>query len=232
MDPNIVSLDLSGQELTELPKWIGNLQKLEKLDVSVNKLSDLTEELWSLRNLKTLDVTGNQLSKISDKIGDLASLEILRLSKRGISGNKFGNIPESIGSLQNLQEIYIDGHDNYGCVGGWNQWSGRCRRWGDRGCDESVGAVGQEITILPESIGNLKELRVLSMRCGGLRRIPDSIGALSNLKSLNVRNNDLYNLPASITQLSKLTDLDFDGNIFEFADLPVDMQLFINRCCR
>ena len=232
MDPNIVSLDLSNQELTELPKWIGNLQKLEKLDVSVNELSTLPEELWSLRNLKTLDVTRNQLIKISDRIGDLTSLEILRLSIEGKAskGNKFDNIPESIGSLQNLQEIYIDGNYNYECVD-WNRAWGHCERYADRGCYDHE-EVGQKIIVLPESIGNLDELRVLSMRCGTLRRIPDSIGNLSNLKSLYVDNNDLYNLPSNITQLSQLTDLDFGSNIFEFVDLPADMQLFINQCCR
>lgn len=226
-----MSLDLSNQELTELPKWIGNLQKLEKLDVSVNELSNLPEELWSLRNLKTLDVTRNQLRKISDRIGDLTSLEILRLSIEGkaSNGNKFDNIPESIGSLQNLQEIYIDGNYNYECVESSIMMG--CRRYADRGCYDHE-EVGQKIIVLPESIGNLNKLRVLSMRCGTLRRIPDSIGNLSNLKSLYVDNNDLYNLPSNITQLSQLTDLDFDSNIFEFADLPADMQLFINQCCR
>ena len=67
---------------------------------------------------------------------------------------------------------------------------------------------------LPPEIGNLKELKVLSLADNLLTgNIPVEIGQLTNLTYLRCWNNQLTgNIPAEISQLINLTTLDFSHN--------------------
>ncbi len=87
-------LDLSGQELTELPVEIGKLQQLESLilgkkiegdeyvggrllkKVSGNNLKTLPLELLGLPNLRKLDISGNPLESIPDVVTQILHLEL------------------------------------------------------------------------------------------------------------------------------------------------------------
>jgi internalin A len=53
------TLDLSGQELTELPSEIGQLTSLTSLDVSSNRLRSLPPEVGQLTNLTSLNFSNN-----------------------------------------------------------------------------------------------------------------------------------------------------------------------------
>ena len=66
---------------------------------------------------------------------------------------------------------------------------------------------------IPESIEYLQELRVLNLsENGNLSFLPDSIGKLKNLKVLNLRGcNQLKSLPESICELENLKELDLSG---------------------
>ena len=54
-------LDLSGNQLSQLPVEITKLTKLTKLDLSDNQLSELPSEITKLTNLTTLELSGNPL---------------------------------------------------------------------------------------------------------------------------------------------------------------------------
>ncbi len=56
-----------------------------------------------------------------------------------------------------------------------------------------------------------------------LTRIPESIGNLTNLTRLSLNDNQLTNLPEGIENLSKLTELYLEGN--PLVDLPVLQKL-------
>jgi Leucine-rich repeat (LRR) protein len=57
-------LDLSDNQLSELPPEIGQLTKLTQLDLSGNQLSELPPEIVQLTKLTTLDLSGNQLGEL------------------------------------------------------------------------------------------------------------------------------------------------------------------------
>jgi Leucine-rich repeat (LRR) protein len=56
-----MTLDLSGNHLTSLPKNIAQLTSLRSLDLSDNQLTSLPLELLQLTNLKKLDLRRNPL---------------------------------------------------------------------------------------------------------------------------------------------------------------------------
>ena len=59
----LIELDLSGQNIKELPKEIGNLTKLRSLNLlGNNKLASLPSELGNLSSLEELNLSGTKLS--------------------------------------------------------------------------------------------------------------------------------------------------------------------------
>ncbi len=82
---------------------------------------------------------------------------------------------------------------------------------------------------LPESIGNLKSLRVLKLKCCGLQILPESIGHLENLEILDLSNirtssypiledNYIGTLPETIGNLKNLKELNLAG--CRLSELP------------
>jgi Leucine-rich repeat (LRR) protein len=69
-----------------------------------------------------------------------------------------------------------------------------------------------QLTSLPDSIENLTNLTELNLSSNELRSLPDSIGNLKNLTKLALRNNQLTSLPDSIGNLSDLIELDLSNN--------------------
>lgn len=96
---NLISLDLSGNELKELPEGIGKLESLRILGLNNNQLKGLPVELGSLDHLEVLSLTGNALTTLPVEIGGLVSLEQLNLK-----GNQLGVLPGSVGKLLALED--------------------------------------------------------------------------------------------------------------------------------
>ena len=70
-----------------------------------------------------------------------------------------------------------------------------------------LNVFGNQLTSLPDSIGELSRLMVLNVFGNQLTSLPDSISELSQLALLNVSYNHLTGLPDGIGKLSQLTDL-------------------------
>jgi hypothetical protein len=75
-----------------------------------------------------------------------------------------------------------------------------------------------QLTTLPESIGNLSNLKSLWLSYNQLQTLPESIGDLSNLKSLWLSSNQLQTLPESMGDLSSLEVLLLSDN--QLTHLP------------
>jgi Leucine-rich repeat (LRR) protein len=76
---------------------------------------------------------------------------------------------------------------------------------------------------LPDSIGNLKNLKTLNVSNNELRELPDTIGNLENLTSLDLSNNKyLMDLPLSLINLSNLLILKVDKSL---RDHPVVVEM-------
>jgi leucine-rich repeat protein SHOC2 len=69
-----------------------------------------------------------------------------------------------------------------------------------------------QLTSLPESIGNLTKLTKLNLAINRLHSLPDSIGNLTKLTDLDLSCNWLTDIPESISNLTKLTELDLSVN--------------------
>ncbi|KAL4609353.1 E3 ubiquitin-protein ligase LRSAM1 [Arapaima gigas] len=77
------------------------------------------------------------------------------------------------------------------------------------------------LTSLPEDIGQLKALQVLNAEKNQINALPESIGELHLLQTLNVKGNHLKKLPSSLGHLRSLRTLDVSEN--QVTELPSAM---------
>jgi len=68
------------------------------------------------------------------------------------------------------------------------------------------------LRVLPDSIGDLHQLRALYVRDNRLQRLPDTLGRLTRLQHLYVNNNDLAALPEAVGELRQLEVLNAEHN--------------------
>jgi hypothetical protein len=75
-----------------------------------------------------------------------------------------------------------------------------------------LGLNENDLHRLPESIGNLQNLEWLHLGYNKLSILPESIGNLQNLEWLYLGNNNLSSLPESIVNLQNLEELNLGNN--------------------
>ncbi|MEM9274859.1 MAG: COR domain-containing protein, partial [Cyanobacteria bacterium P01_F01_bin.143] len=101
---------------------------------------------------------------------------------------------------------------------------------------KTLNIENNKLISLPESIGNLITLNTLNLNCNKLASLPKSIGNLNNLKTLNIEKNELVSIPKSIGNLTNLNTLNLWGN--RLTNLPesigrlnslIELRLRANR---
>ena len=107
------NLDLTGLGLEYLPQEIGKLEHLEYLDLSHNQLKELPCEMACLKNLKKLFLTKNDFTEFPDVVGKLASLEMFSIKSNKIASIGCSqNIPSAVNWLiltdNRIQELPDD----------------------------------------------------------------------------------------------------------------------------
>ncbi len=229
---SLESLILRYNQLTKLPEWIGEFDKLELLNLNINNIEWIPSEIGNLNSLKQLLLWKNNLKRIPEEICNLKSLEIVNLRL-----NSLKKLPENIGRLENL--INLNLHDNklkelptsicylYNLKNlnlSWNEIEFLPENIGTLRSLEILDLERNKITQVPTSIGKLNNLKHLNLSENNLKAIPPSIGGLSRLKSLNISRNKLQDLPDSLVNLKNLKDLYISDNKFN-RDLPILKKL-------
>ncbi len=106
-DGRVVDLTLSENRLSgEMPRELGNLDKLRKLWLPRNRLTgEIPRELGKLSGLLFLELSSNQLNgEIPPELGNLTRLNVLSLSINNLSGE----IPPELGGISNLRQLQLN----------------------------------------------------------------------------------------------------------------------------
>jgi internalin A len=237
-------LDLSGNDLEELPSKIGRLQSLESLilgkwddedfEEKGNRLTAIPQEIFQLTNLKELHIPYNQITAIPDVIAQLSNLTTLDLSSNQITaipdaiaqlsnltmlslaGNQIMAIPDAISNLANLTMLRLDGNKITSISDAFTRLANLTM----------LSLTGNQIMAIPDAILNLANLTMLNLSVNQIKAIPDTIGNLDNLSQLFLNGNQITEIPKAIATLDNLTMLDITCN--EITMIPDEIAQLAN----
>ncbi|XP_059633800.1 receptor-like protein EIX2 [Cornus florida] len=208
------SLDISVNDFncSSIPNWLSNLTSLTRLRLSGNSFNGtIPSEFVNLKSLESLDLSGNGFEgQIPIVLGNLCKLKILDLSENQFSegvveffgalisgcptnsivslslrGNYLvGELPDSIGILENLQNLYLSGNFFWGSI------------------PKSIGNLSnlQKLDIssnqmngtIPESFGQLSKLIDLNLNWNSWEGVIITDAHLINLTGLKYFQIDTY----------------------------------------
>ncbi|MCB8977345.1 MAG: leucine-rich repeat domain-containing protein [Ardenticatenaceae bacterium] len=197
------SLYLSFNNLTELPEWLGQLTQLQSLNLSSNNLTELPEWLGQLTQLQSLDLSSTNLTELPEWLGQLTQLQSLDLSSTNLT-----ELPEWLGQLTQLQSLNLSGNN----LTELPEWLGQLTQL------QSLYLSGNNLTELPEWLGQLTQLQSLYLSSNNLTELPEWLGQLTQLQSLNLSSNNLTELPEWLGQLTQLQSLNLSSN--NLTELP------------
>ncbi|KAJ0751835.1 putative non-specific serine/threonine protein kinase [Helianthus annuus] len=146
-------LALSGcHQVQRLPEEIGCLQCLEELDLTGYKsLQDIPNSIGKMKSLKRLDLSDcHQVRKLPEELGCLPCLEELDLT----GCRSLLDIPNSICKIKCLQNLDLSGCIRVGKLP---------EELGSLECLEELSIEGTAISCLPQSIYQMKDLRIYGL---------------------------------------------------------------------
>ena len=176
----------------------GNLIGSKNIKIAA-RLETFPKELYSLVDtLEILDLTDNNLTTLPDDFDRFKKLKILFLSN-----NQFNHVPKILAKLSLLSMIGMRNN--------------KIKIFEDNSLPLSTRwliLTDNELTSLPQSIGDLKLLQKCMLSGNKLTSLPESINKCFNLELLRIAANKLTSFPTSLLSLPKLSWLAYSGNPF------------------
>ena len=165
-------LRLYGNNIQEIPEWIGELESLEKLYLGKNKLTALPSSIGQLKNLKLLSAQYNDIETLPNSIVELENLQQLILNQ-----NKLRSLPDSMHRLKKLEVLQLKFNELKKIppsIGGCEQL-------------QFIYLNRNFLEELPTEIGNLRKLRELYVSgAGPLLNLPESLCGLRYFEVLEI----------------------------------------------
>ena len=222
---NLNQLDLSYNNIKVIPNSIKNLKNLRRINLTQNLLKNISDEILNLPSLKEIQITGNPIEELSfdypglnelvnkyqkrglniSEAEVLAHLELItgenikQVHHRGILNGYYlqnksiiwfrlfslnlKSLPKIISNLKNLRTLNLSGEP----------------------AREEEGVIGRRngIQFLPNTIGELTNLKWLYLSNSMLKELPEEIGNLLNLQQLYLSDNFIKEMPRSLKSLKK-----------------------------
>lgn len=187
---------MSRETLEELQE--GKLKDSTHIKIASDLVS-FPKELYTLVDtLEVLDLTDNNLSSLPDDFHRFKKLKRLFLSN-----NQFNHVPKILAKLPNLSMFGI--RNNQIKIFEENSLP-LSTRW--------LILTDNELTTLPDSIGDLTLLQKCMLSGNKLNSLPNTINKCTNLELLRIAANKLITFPTCLLTLPKLSWLAYSGNPF------------------
>ncbi len=141
---------------------------MDSYTIFSNKMDELKTQFDDSYKIKTLDLSKCKLTLLPKEIGDFQNLEYLDISK-----NFLNELPKEIGNLKKLKELKVDS-----CFGGLANLV----------VYENRDKYGNNISLLPDEIGELTELKYLMLQRINLHELnkPDNITLYDYIQTLDL----------------------------------------------
>ncbi len=181
------------------------------LNYLANSIPTSIQNLTQLKTCVFDKETNNSFNNLGLGFGNLNQLEHFQLKR--FDGD---SLPSNFGNLSSLKYLYLG-----------YQYSSNYYKVDLTSLPESIGDLqnlknltvySSEITEIPQSIGNLNNLEHFQITRSKLNTLPESIGRLDSVTELNLSYNQLTSLPDSIGYMNSLEKLNLDGSSYYIYD--------------
>jgi internalin A len=173
-------LKLTGQNLTEIPTEVFQIQNLTSLYLGNNQIVEIPDMIAQLKNLEVLHLSRNQIVKIPDAIIQLQNLTWLNLSR-----NQIVEIPDAITQLENLTWLNLDNNQIVKIPDTITQLENLT--W--------LNLDNNQIVKVPDEIIELRNLKKLDISNNKITEILKPIKYLSTIEHFDFSNNPLAIFP-------------------------------------
>lgn len=97
---DLTTLNLSNNQLTGLPAGISQLTNLQVLNIENNRLESLPPEISQLKNLRQILVNNNRLKTLQPELGKMTWLELLDVSGNDIPASEIAELKAKLTNTQ------------------------------------------------------------------------------------------------------------------------------------
>ncbi|KAI8328913.1 hypothetical protein BC941DRAFT_406267, partial [Chlamydoabsidia padenii] len=101
---NLRQLNLAYNRFTKLPSVLCNMSSLHHLDITGNQLEHLDKLPLALPHLKTLRVSGNRLERLDDRMDVWTHMTCLQLGSE-CGGNRLTGLPSTLARMMKLEQL-------------------------------------------------------------------------------------------------------------------------------
>ncbi|XP_078616216.1 uncharacterized protein LOC144884638 [Branchiostoma floridae x Branchiostoma japonicum] len=199
----LLTLDLSGKNLKQLPDEVFELKDLEALDLSFNKNIDLYSELIKLTNLKLLNLEECDLDTVPAAVMKLPQLQTLILSH-----NEDITLPGAMSSLVNLTVLDLD----------WCNLDTLPPVVLKLSHLHSLDLSHNKQISLPDELCTLENIKVLRLCKCSMASVPPAVLKLTQLEELDLSGNSGIHLPDGLSGLTNIRVLELKGT--DMATVP------------
>ncbi|KAG7239471.1 hypothetical protein INR49_028942 [Caranx melampygus] len=202
-------LDLSYNQLTEIPRDLENSRNMLVLNLSHNSIDSIPNQLFiNLTDLLYLDLSDNKLDSLPPQMRRLVHLQTLILNNNPLMHAQLRQLPAMVAlqtlHLRNTQRTQsnmptsLEGLTHLADV--------------DLSCND--------LTRVPECLYSLGSLKRLNLSSNQISELSLCIDQWTQLETLNLSRNQLTSLPSAICKLSKLKKLYVNSNKLDFDGVP------------
>ena len=181
-------LNLEGNQIKHIPKWLSSLDSIEEINLNFNKLNLKKRDIRRLSKVEDVLLAGNGIKKLPDNVG------CLRCESLNLSKNQLSTLPKSFAEMKQVR--YLIFYDNVfetipeELVGFKNL--------------KHLDFYKNKITEIPDFIGDMDNLQQLFLSFNKIEEIPDTIRNLKRLKYFYIHHNELHFLPEWITEMDSI----------------------------
>lgn len=202
----LIEIDLTGAQLSEIPEFVFQASNLEILVLDDNQITELPKQLQKLTHLKRIYWRNNALNDSRVKVVKLKGIE-----KLDLSGNHLDRLPP-IQRIQGIKELVLE-NNQFEKIQVW-----KIHRLKSL---QELELSQNPIKIDRRWYGLLSQIEILKLNKCDLQSIHPSIYKMTNLKDLQLQVNRLVAIPEGISNLRNLSKLSFYKN--EIDQLPLEL---------
>ncbi|XP_068693181.1 leucine-rich repeat-containing protein 28-like isoform X3 [Montipora foliosa] len=191
------NLYLNYRQLSELPKELLELSKIQRLYLKRNVLKKLPADIGRLSSLVELYLHSNNLNKLPDGIGNLRFLE-----KLDVCNNLLKKLPPAIGNLQSLVSLHVANNELVFLPKEMENLTNL----------RDLNVMNNMLEWLPWQLCHCKSLKILSFDGNYIEKIPHQLIQHQGLVEISASRNKLRSIPQDVDKLLSLESFILDHN--------------------